>query len=397
MPTDVNLPQWGMGMEDGKVIRWLKREGDAVTQGEPLVEIESTKIATELESPASGVLARIAVPEGQVAKVGVVLAVIAAPGEEVPPSSPEPSPAATSSEAAAEGQVSTQQAAPPVEPQRPGPRVQVVPAARRLAQQHGIDLNNVTGTGPEGRILEADVQRLVEAGVLPDVQVVPLTGMRKTIADRMLQSTQSMAQVTLTTEADVTETRPLQEELVSRWRPHGTRPVALAFLVKAAARALAEHPHLNATLTGDTLRLLKEVNIGFAVSVQDGLVVPVVRRASEKGLLDINREVVELARKAQHDELSHDEVGGGTFTITTLGPYDIDAFTPIIDPPQVAILGTGRLVEKPVVYQGEITKRSMMYLSLTFDHRATDGVPAGRFLQALKRHLEDPWWMAEGG
>ena len=392
MPTEVILPQWGMSMEDGKVVRWIKQEGNAVSEGEPLVEIESAKIDSEIEAPASGVLARIAVPEGEVVKVGTLLAVIAAPGEEVPPS-PGPISGMVSPPAVA-GKPGTPAA--PSAPQRSRSRVQVVPAARHLAQAHGIDLSTVTGSGPEGRILEADVQRLIKAGPLPDIQVVPLAGIRRTIAERMLESTRTMAQVTLTTEADVTELGRLREELVSRWRPHGVRPVPLAFLIKAVARALGEHPYLNATLSGVTLRLLKEVNVGFAVSIQEGLVIPVVHRASEKSLLDVNREVVELSRKAQRYQLSPDEVSGGTFAITTLGLYDIDAFTPIIDPPQVAILGTGRVVEKPVVYRGEITKRSMMSLSLTFDHRATDGVPAGRFLQAVKRYLEDPWWMVEG-
>jgi pyruvate dehydrogenase E2 component (dihydrolipoamide acetyltransferase) len=388
MPTDVILPQWGMGMDDGKVIRWLKQEGEAVNQGEPLVEIESAKIDSELESPASGLLARVVVPEGQVVKVGALLAVIAAPGEELP--LPEPPPTDATPAPAAPTSVPTVAPAPA---RQSGPQAQVVPAARRLAQAHGIDLGLVEGTGPGGRVLVADIEELIQAESLPGTQEVPLTGMRKTIADRMLGSVQTKAQVTLTTEIDVTESGRLREELVSRWRERRVRPVPLALLVKAVSRALTEHPHMNATITGDTVRLLKEINVGFAVSVEEGLLVPVVRGANEKSLLDINRDVVELARKAQGDELSRDDLGGATFTITTLGPYDVDAFTPIIDPPQVAILGTGRVVEKPVVHEGEIAKRAMMYLSLTFDHRATDGVPAALFLQAVKRHLEEPRWM----
>ncbi|MEE8442486.1 MAG: dihydrolipoamide acetyltransferase family protein, partial [Dehalococcoidia bacterium] len=303
MPTDVVLPQWGMGMEDGKVIRWLKQEGDAISEGDALVEIESAKIDSELEAPASGVLARIAVPEGEVVKVGALLAVIAAPGEKVPSPSPEPPADLVTPPPVAATEPSTPTAPPPAQ-RRTGTGVQIVPAARHLAQAHGIDLSTVTGSGPSGRILEADVQRMIRTEALPDVQVVPLAGIRKTIAERMLRSAQTMAQVTLTTEVDVTETGRLREELVSRWRPLGTRPVPLAFLVKAVARALGENPHLNAVMNGSMLRLLKQVNVGFAVSIQEGLVVPVVRHASDKSLLDVNRDIVDLARKAQQYQLS---------------------------------------------------------------------------------------------
>ena len=391
MPPNVFLPQWGMNMQEGTLLKWLKQEGDSVEKGEALVEVETAKINSELEAPASGVLARIAAPEGTTVNVGPLRAIIAAPGEEValpPPVSPAaPAPATRPARPSS---------TPTVGPSRQGTSgVQVVPAARRLAQAHGIDLNTVAGSGRGGRVMEDDVQRLIEAQAAVS-QVIPLAGMRRTIAARMLQSTQTMAQVTLTTEADVTESTLLREDLVSRWRAQRTRPVALALLVKTAARALAEHPYLNATLADGTLRLMKEINIGFAVSIEDGLIAPVVRHADEKSLLDINREVVDLAKEAREGQLSPDQVTGATFTITDLGSFDIDAFTPIIDPPQVAVLGVGRVVEKPMVHLGEVSKRSMMALSLTFDHRATDGAPAGRFLQAIKRYLEAPGRVGSG-
>ena len=388
MPTNVLLPQWGMNMQDGTLVRWLKREQEAVEKGEPLAEIETAKINSELEAPASGVLAHIAVPEGATVDVGALLAIIAAPGEEVvpPPASVQATYASTPPSTLAA------QSTPP----RPtGPSIQVVPAARRLARQLGIDLNRVRGSGPSGRILEADVQAAVAALVQPAGEVVPLIGVRKVIAERMLESVRTMAQVTLTTEADVTEAVRLRRNLVSRWRPQGTRPVALALPIKATARALAENPHLNAVLLNGELHLLKEVNVGFAVALQEGLIVPVVRNADDKSLLDINMEVLDLATRAIRSQLSPEEVAGATFTITDLRAFDIDAFTPIIDPPQMAILGVGRVLEKPVVYQGEVSKRSMMALSLTFDHRATDGAPAGRLLQAIKGYLEVPDWLAQ--
>ncbi len=277
--------------------------------------------------------------------------------------------------------------------------VQVVPAARLLARQHNIDLATVQGTGPNGRVLVADVERAIAQAATPSPrrpagEVVPLSGLRRTIAERMLRSAQTMAQVTLTTEADVTDMVRLREALVSHWRAQRIRPLDLDLIVAATAAALREHPRLNAWLTEEGLRLLKEVNIGAATAVPDGLMVPVIKRADEKDLLSIAREIRELARRARDGKLTVDDVTGATFTITSLASQEIDAFTPLVDPPQVAILGVGRVVEKPAVYQGEVAIRSMMALSLTFDHRALDGVPAGEFLRAVKRKLESPAWMA---
>jgi pyruvate dehydrogenase E2 component (dihydrolipoamide acetyltransferase) len=207
----------------------------------------------------------------------------------------------------------------------------------------------------------------------------------------MLQSLQSMAQVTLTTEANVVDAVTLREGLARQWPDHGLSPLHL--VIKAAARALKEHPRLNALQRENQVQLMQEVNIGVAVSLPEGLIAPVLRHADSKSLAQVAAEVRELARRAREGNARPEEVAGGTFTITNLGAYDIDAFTPIINPPQVAILGVGRVVEKPVVYRGEITKGAMMFLSLTFDHRIVDGAPAAEFLQSVKKHLEDPWWM----
>ena len=272
---------------------------------------------------------------------------------------------------------------------------QADPAVRRLAEAYGIDLNQVEAGGERGEILEASVRALIEGETAPEIRQVPLVGMRKTIADRLYGSLQSTAQVTITTEADATESEQLRRDLVSQWRNKGVRPMAVAMLIKVAARALSENPRLNATINGDTVTLHKHVNVGFAVGVEAGLVVPVIKLAEQKPLIDISREARDLATRAQRDQLSPGEMANGTFTITSMGVYDVDSFTPITNPPQVAILGTGRLVEKPVVYNGEITKRSMMALSLTFDHRAIDGVPAGQLLKAIKQYLEQPAWMVE--
>ena len=436
MATNVLLPQWGMNMEDGLLVKWLVKEGDTVEAGQPLVEIETAKINSELEAPESGVVAHIMASEGATVDVGTLVAVIAEPGESVarpsetrPQKSPTTSkrkPSATSPTTRIPGMggqvtpvarklarqnnidIATVQGTGPngriteqdvrlvIEaPQRPA--AQVVPRARLLAREHDIDLGAVQGSGPNGRILVADVERAVASQIhAPAGEVVPLKGLRKTIADRMMQSVQTMAQVTLTTEADVTEVVRLRQALVSEWRPHRLRPVDQDIIVKVVAASLCEHPRLNALLVNNEIRLLDEVNIGLAMAVPDGLLVPVIRRSNEKDLLSIARETRELADKSRKNELSIDDMTGAGFTITSLSTYEIDAFTPIIDPPQVAILGVGRIVEKPAVHQGEIAVRSMMFLSLAFDHRALDGVPAAEFLRTLKRKLEDPGRIASG-
>ena len=266
--------------------------------------------------------------------------------------------------------------------------------ARRLAREHGIDLAQVQGSGPRGRIVEADVSAAVAAKVQPEDETISLTGARKVIAERMLRSVHTTTPVTLTTEADMTEAARFRQELISRWRSQGTRPVPLTMIIKATAHALGDNPHLNALLTDGSLRLLRQVNIGFAVALDEGLIVPVIHDADQKSLLETNQEVLDLADRARKGHLKPEQVARAGFTVTDLGSYEIDAFTPILDVPQVAILGVGRAVERPVVYQGDIAVRIMMALSLTFDHQAIDGAPAGRFLQAVKGYLEAPEWMA---
>jgi len=442
MAQEIVLPQWGMEMQDATVVRWLKQEGDPVQEGEPLVELETAKIATELESIASGVVAHILVPEGATVPIRTVLAIVATPGEQVArPAGAAPAGMAARATAPAASSRSTVPAVPQVVPAArrlaqereidlaqvqgtgPGGRilvedvqkvletrtpaaptpappasaevaVQVTPAARHLARQHGIDLGRVQGTGPRGRILIEDVQKALDFQsqlTAQPAQVVPIRGMRQTIATRMMQSLQTMAQVTLTTEVDVTEAMTLRTGLARQWPESGLSPLHL--VIKAAARALQEHPRMNAVQKEHEVELVPEIHIGVAVSLEEGLLVPTIQRADAKHLAQIASESRALATKVREGRATYEEVTGGTFTITNLGAYGIDAFTPIINPPQVGILGVGRVVEKPVVYQGEITKRSMMFLSLTFDHRVIDGAPAAAFLHTLKGHLEDPWWM----
>ena len=452
MAWEIVLPQWGMEMQDGVIVRWLKEEGDSVLEGEPIVEVETAKLQTELESTASGTLAYIIAQEGEIVPIRGLLAVITEPGEEVPrPSGATPPQAAPAIQvptgpARQDGVTATTTPTPSIEVDGKEAGVQVVPAARRLAQQKGIDLSSVPGSGPRGRILIADVKRAIEGqpqsapaqstdGVKVQVvpaarrlaqqngidlaqvqgtgpgsrilindvekaiqapcqsqpQVVEMAGIRRTIATRMLQSLQTTAQVTVTTEANVTEAMTLRQGLSRSMSDGSLSPLHL--VLKATARALKEHPRLNAIQSEDRVQLVDRVNIAIAVALAEGLITPVIQDADLKTLAELATEGRELAAKTREGRARPEEVTGGTFTVTTLGAYDIDAFTPIINPPQVGILGVGRVVEKPIIEDGQVAKGAMMYLSLTFDHRVVDGAPAAEFLQTIKKHLEDPWWM----
>ena len=298
-------------------------------------------------------------------------------------------------------------AAPAASPQSAGERVPVVPAARRLARENDIDLATVSGSGPQGRILIEDVEAAIAARSSPALAapqpsadgVVPLTGIRGAVATRMLQSIQTTAQVTLTTEALVSEAMQLRRGLSRHHAEQAGGGIGpLPLVVKATAEALKRHPRMNAieTATADgeaQVQMLSEINIGLAVALEEGLVTPVIRGADGKSLAQLAAENRDLAARTREGRTRPEEISGGTFTITNLGANEIDGFTPIINPPQVGILGVGRVVEKPVIANGEIAKGETMYLSLTFDHRVIDGAPAAEFLQTVKRLLEDPWWM----
>jgi pyruvate dehydrogenase E2 component (dihydrolipoamide acetyltransferase) len=395
--TILSMPKWGLAMKTGLVVEWLKHPGDSVQQGEPIVQIESEKISNEVEVPATGILRWLEVPEGQDAPVGAALAVIVTPGEEL---SDEQVAALIREDAEIKRQKAemlTRQQAPATRtratvqvPVSTGGRVNASPAARRLAQELGIDLATVVGTRPGGRITIEDVQRAIDAAAKPveeppAAQVIPLTGMRGTIARRMHQSLQSMAQVTLTSEVDVTDLKQLRETLKQDFDLTYTD-----MIVKAVALTLKEHPRLNAHVEGESIRLSRDIHIGVAVALEDGLIVPVVQNADRKSLREIARDTQRLARRAREGGLTQEEVTGSTFTVTNLGMYGVDAFTPIINPPEVAILGVGRIVEKLArVPQGDVW-RQMLTLSLTFDHRAVDGAPAAAFLQAVRKQLEEP-------
>ena len=377
------MPKFGLTMQEGTIQQWYKAEGDRVAAGDPLFEVETEKVLYDVEAPRDGVIARILYPAESTVAVASVVAVIATDGEnpddvraKYPPSGQAAPPTGTASRPLRSQ--ARPAAAMDVGRGATGRGPAVTPAARKLAKERGVGLDSVKGTGPGGRITREDV----EAAFSSAPAGAPLRGMRKLIAERMLRSVQSTAQLTITTEADVTATvrrkRALQDEFSVTYTD---------LVVEAVAAALRQHPRLNATVDGETLCAHSAVHIGLAVALDDGLIVPVLRDAHRKPLRVIAEEAKLLAEKARAGALSVDDVSGGTFTITNLGAYGVDTFTPIIHLPQVAILGVGRVVEKPAVHDGKIAIRSLMTLSLTFDHRVVDGAPAAAFLQAVAQAL----------
>ena len=449
MAVELRMLQMDQTMTKGKIGKWLVKEGDTVTQGQPLLEIETDKVVHEQESPTDGVIAQLIAEEGTNVPVNAVLAIIGAPGEEVArfetdtvtalqtPAQPEQPKVTPSTTVEIKASPAARQLAEKlaidltqVQPSGPGGRIlendvqryidlrgeapaettrlKASPLARRLAKEHGINLVSIVGSGPDGRIVRDDVLQaasaaaaetpvaptapVVEAATLQQAtEVISMSGIREIIAERMTLSVQTNASVTLHTEVDATAFVELRGMLNDKLQ---TREVSLTYtdlLVKVVANALREHPRLNATLTDDGIHLLSEINIGVAVALEDGLVVPVVQNADKERLSEISAQVRSFAERARSNQLTPGELQGGTFTITNLGNFGVDAFTPIINPPESGILGVGRILKKPVVHNDEIAIRSMLTLSLTFDHRVIDGAPAAQFLQTVAGYIQDPY------
>lgn len=364
MVAKVVMPRLSLTMKDGTVGKWYKKEGDTVAKGEPIVEVISEKATYDLEAPESGVMRKILVSEGIAASVNAVLAVITAPDEEF-----------------SEVEIGKEVSAAVEDKEE---RILASPAAKRLAKECGIDLSLVKGSASEGRIVEEDVRRYLEGAstVLPKVKkIVPLTGFKKTSAERVSASFKTAPHSTIIMEIDVSKAVELHDKSQLSYT---------AILVGAVAKAILEHPIINSTLDGDKVKIFEDVNVGVAVATEYGLVVPVIRNADRKSLKEIDDAVKDLTEKARQGKLAKEEVTGGTFTVTNLGMYGVEFFTPIINPPEAAILGVGKITEKPVVVNGKIEPRPMMMLSLSYDHRVLDGAPAGQFLSEVKHFLENP-------
>jgi pyruvate dehydrogenase E2 component (dihydrolipoamide acetyltransferase) len=388
MAQHVCMPRLSQDMTQGRILEWLKKEGEAVKEGEPLVSIETDKAEMELPAPGSGILRRVLVGPGQDAEVGTPLAILAEPEESIdallktpglsskisaPPMTAAPPP--TVDEAG--GRSGTASA---------GKRQPISPAARRVARELGVELSHVAGSGAGGLVTEKDVRAFASQGKTPsasealeNVDVIPLTGLRRRIAERLSVSRHTAADVTTVMDVDITEVAILRKE---------SKLSYTAYVVWATAQALREFPILNASLVGDQILVKRDIHIGVAVALERGLVVPVIRSADRKSVEEISREIDTLAVQAQAGELGPGELTGSTFTITNSGAFGSLLFTPIINQPEVAILGMGKVAETPVVREGVIVIRKIMYLCLSYDHRVVDGAPAVQFLQAVKGRLE---------
>jgi pyruvate dehydrogenase E2 component (dihydrolipoamide acetyltransferase) len=405
-------------MESGTIVRWLKSEGDRVEKGEPLYELDTEKVTQEVEADASGVLLRILAGEGEEIEVGKAVAVIGEEGEEVaePEAEAEEPSKVTEEEGAEEGEP-----APEREEERErgreaaeeeageeeapsdgavaadGGRVKASPLARRIARERGIELSAIRGTGPEGRIVAEDVERAEKAPAPAgapapppgEVEAIPLTGMRKTIARRMTEAWEAPAfQIAMT--ADMTAAIRLREKLVERMAEGDAKPTYSDILAKVCAVALMRHRAVNALFAGDEIQIQPTADVGFAVAVPNGLVVPVLRSAETKTIPELAAERAEVVGRIRDGKLRQEDLEGGTFTISNLGMYGVARFVAVLNPPQAAILAVGAIEERAVVSDGELAARPVMELTLTCDHRSVDGATASEFLRTVKQFLEEP-------
>jgi len=400
-------------MEEGKILKWLRKEGEKIKQGEILVEIESDKADMELEAYDSGVLRKIVVEEGTSAPIGALIAVIGEPNEDIapllkeepkekkaspkekesPPTASAPAPSTKETAAVTAARPSSNVAAP----SKPTDgRVKASPLAKRIAQERGINLSSVQGSGPQGRIVKADLESAPAGGFVPrpagpivpgTSEEVALSGIRKTIAKRMAESKVTAPHFYVTIDVDMEPAMAFREQILNAIE------LKLSFtdiLIKACAEALMKHPMVNGTYLGDRMRQHHFAHIGVAVALDEGLVTPVIRNCEQKRIDQIAAELRDLVGRARNRKLKPEEYSGSTFTISNLGMFDVEDFVAIINPPEGAILAVGSIVKRPVVKDGTIVIGHTMKATLSSDHRIIDGAVAARFLQDLKKFLENP-------
>jgi pyruvate dehydrogenase E2 component (dihydrolipoamide acetyltransferase) len=424
MSDQVTLPRLGQGMETGTIVRWLKSEGENVEKGEPLYELDTEKVTQEVEAESSGVLLKILAGEGEEIEVGKAIAVIGQEGEDVPeqkeeeetPDRVEPD------EGGAEIGVEKPAEAPEREPERErgreagpegpsepeqrvestnGGRVKASPLARRIARERGIELSALRGTGPEGRIVAEDVERASATGAAAapagaassaptgEVEVVKLNQMRKTIARRMTEAWEAPAfQISMV--ADMTASIRLREALLAQVQEGGVRPTYSDILTKVVALALMRHRDVNAHFAGDSVKLFPTANIGIAVAIPHGLVVPVIPGCERLSIPEIAAARADIVSRTREGKLRAEDLDGGTFTISNLGMYGVESFTAVLNPPQAGILAVGAIEERAVVVDGDLEIQPRMNMTLTIDHRSVDGATASEFLATVKSFLEEP-------
>ena len=374
MAVKIIMPKSGVTMTEGMIVKWRKKEGDRVKEGEVVVEIMTDKVTYEVEAPADGVIGKIYYKEGSMVPVYETIALVT--GEEGK---------------AAKIEEEEKNAGRPAEP------IKISPLARKIALAKGIDISEVTGTGPGGRIVEKDVKVFLEKQAQPappphlKEERFPFTGRRKMIAENLRRSREMTAPVTSTTEVDLTELLSLREKIKDLWlQEYSIKPTVNAFFARALAKALRKHPFINATLENNEVIVKHYVNLGLAMSAEEGLVVPVIQGADQLSLLEIAQKIEELQQKVKNNELRPEDLSGGTFTFTNVGPFDVYIFTPVIVYPQAGILGFGKAREELAMLNGEVVVRQKAFLSLTYDHCLIDGAPAAEFRKTVKKYLEKP-------
>ncbi|PRO39704.1 dihydrolipoamide acetyltransferase family protein [Bacillus sp. LLTC93] len=378
MAVEVVMPKLGMSMKEGTVSVWNKQVGETVNKGESIASINSEKIEMEIESPAEGTVLEIKVPEGEGVPPGTVICYIGAGNEQ--------------------GEEKKEGRGLPTKPKKE--RKKISPVARKMANNANLDIDTLVGTGPDGRITKADVLQALPDQKEKQTQTQlqnnktdhqPVNMMRKTIASRMMKSLQTSAQLTITMKADVTKLTKLQPQLnetaIAR---HDTKLTMTDFVAKAAILSLLEHPAMNSQYQNERVETFEYVHLGIAAALENGLAVPVIRHAERLSLIELAKTIKLYGKKAREGKLLHDEIEGSTFTITNLGAYGVEHFTPILNPPEAGILGVGKMYETPVYQGGELCKGHILPLSLTFDHRVLDGAPASAFLSTVKAYLEKP-------
>jgi pyruvate dehydrogenase E2 component (dihydrolipoamide acetyltransferase) len=424
---EVKLPRLGQGMESGTIVKWLKSEGERVEKGEPLYELDTDKVTQEVEADASGVLLKIAVAEGEV-PVGETIAFIGEEGEQTPERSDngsaaqevdedpqeEGSPGPAREEERERGRKAESRGSGAAEqiaearrrPQADGGRVKASPLARRIARERGIELSALSGTGPDGRIVAEDVERS-DVGAAPaaapaagapaapppsgEVEVEQLSSVRRTIARRLTEAWQAPAfQISMS--ADMTRAKALHARHAEK-AGDGPKVTLTDVLTKASAAALMRHRAVNARFTGEAIERYPSADIGLAVAIPEGLVVPVIRGCDRRTIAELASARADLVDRARGGKLKQEDLDGGTFTISNLGMFGVEQFVAVLNPPQAAILAVGAVEDRPVAQDGELVVRPLMTMTLTCDHRALDGATASDFLRTVKSFLEEPGLM----
>jgi len=386
---EFKFPDVGEGIAEGEIVRWLVKEGDWIKEDQELVQVETDKAVLTLNSPYTGKIEKLHCNEGEIIKVGAVLTTVQDTEDVAPAPEFEKKDSGT-----VVGSLGEEKEIEIVRP------VLATPAVRAFAKEMNLDLTQVKGTGPGGRITKEDIGGLAEKIAAPvsaadtygPIEKIPLRGLRRTVAKRMAEASKRVAEVTIWEDADITDLEQVRAKERKRAEAQGVKLTYLPFLIKASIAALKAHPYLNASLNeaAEEIVLKRYYNIGIAVDTSDGLIVFVVKEADQKNILDLAREGAALAEKARHRKIDLPELRGSTFTITNYGVVGASYGTPIINYPEVAILGLGKIEDRPVARDGQIVIRKIMPLSLAFDHRVIDGVEAGRFLGVVIQHLQDP-------